>query len=200
VDGEALTVLRDGARSASVLDGRVRSVEGPDGNTFIGPGSDTLEVASFAGWAGGPPQGNVESFAHGGNFGAFGDRSPVADMPKSGAASWAGASVGMMLENGTPFVTTSDVAIATTDFNDVTFRSTNTVKQKPGEPTVTGAGNMDFDMRGTISGNSFTAGDARMQVEGGFYGAAAAEAAGTFNGNVRGNAYGGAFGARRSPP
>lgn len=136
----------------------------------------------------------------------IGHRSAEADVPTSGAATYRGNSVGMVISpGGHDLVVESEIQLSTTDFSDLTIASGNSTARHLGESTAWVDNDYNFAGTGNISGSSFSANlsgigaksaGASGSASGHFYGDDASEVGGTFDLNG-GITYTGAFGAER---
>ncbi len=138
--------------------------------------------------------------------GSFGNRTAAADVPDSGAATYRGNSVGLLVTSDQrDLVVESDIQIQTSDFSNVTIASGNTTARNLEGGNQWLANHFNFAGTGTISGNGFSANlagtgaataGATGVAEGNFYGDDASEVGGTFelNGAMT---YIGAFGAEK---
>lgn len=131
--------------------------------------------------------------------GSFGAETPEASVPST-SATYAGQSAGFFVDaSGSAYITSSDVTISTTDFSTVSVASSNTRRAALSSSTSEAAGELDFTSVATVTGNGFSGAfsgtDVSGELDGNFYGPAAEEAAGTFNGTGPAGDYLGAFGA-----
>ena len=142
---------------------------------------------------------------------SFGRRTEAANLPNS-QATYAAQSVGMLVDHGSTFSTTSTINISTADYANVTVSSTNTMRTEilPDGTTrpATGDSRLDFTGTGTVTGSGFEAnisdthrvpsGDVRTgKAVGWFYGPDAEEVGGTFHLERFGSSHIGAFGGKK---
>lgn len=219
--GETVEIDFRNVTEDGLINGAVIAESDSDGSFALSVDGEEPEFAVFGGWAQLPGDDSDPAPGTKINFGAFGAPTPEASMP-SGDATYTGRSVGLASDGIDTAIVTSDVTITTQDYNSVQFRTRNTALEivagrRPGAiGGVDAAPGLDITATGTVSGNGFTAngafagvgdGAGSVRADGSFYGPAAEEAAGTFNGSLptgsddsdgaRTINYGGAFGARQ---
>ena len=178
-------------------------------STVIDPRLSLLNYQSFGYWF---DEGNALAV-----FASAGSRTPVADMPTSGNATYNGQSVGILEYDRTAgpggresYHTRSDVELSTSDFSTIDFSMTGTEVARTNDPSnwqsagSAGLPNLNISEPGiTIAGNTFSRnyvpGSGReVSIDGQFYGPGAEEVGGTFV-NINNNVpfdHRGSFGAR----
>jgi len=130
-----------------------------------------------------------------------GAKTPVAAVPTGKTATYAGSSIGFMVDgSGTPFFTTSDINV-TTNFTTATIKSANTGLENANTSKLYTAPMFDFTGTGPVSGAGFkafvsnSANTIAGTANGIFYGPSAQEVGGTFRTSGTGYKYSGSFGA-----
>lgn len=189
-----------GKDSATVTD-RAVSVRTNSGKRWAffskGKQDKPLQYQTFGSWQ--TRLGTPEQVA---GVGSFGSRTHASKMPSGTTARYSGESVGYAVgRSGAEFDVFAEAEIET-DFNAVTFNTTNTVVGP-----FTGGGlvpvpDLDLSGSGRVSGNTFSAAVSGAGVagsaDGRFYGPNAEELGGTFQTSTSdGITYVGAFGTTR---
>ncbi|QIE41153.1 transferrin-binding protein-like solute binding protein [Rhodobacteraceae bacterium SC52] len=210
-NGETVEIdLRESVSSSDLtFDGTTFNISTDSGAFLIQPfasyTANPMEYAVYGGWAKTANAADGSTASDKIRFGSFGSATPAASMPSSGPATYTGKSIGIAsVTSGSGALigfTSSDVTVATPDFNSVTIDSTNTTFSSLNANTLTNPDSLDFNATGTISGTGFTASPTNAgrtgSVNGQFYGPSAEEVGGTFGISGSNVVYGGAFGAKK---
>ena len=169
---------------------------------FIDPIDAGYEYQTFGWWSGDPGAASPRWGAA-----SFGRRTEAANLPNS-QATYAAESVGLLVDSGNAYGTTSAINISTADYTSVTVSSTNSMKTEMQPDGTTGPAtrdaNLDFTGTGSVTGAGFevniTDGGSRTgETVGWFYGPNAEEIGGTFNLGSTNSLHIGAFGGKKQP-
>ncbi|MBO6897453.1 MAG: hypothetical protein JJ868_08795 [Shimia sp.] len=134
--------------------------------------------------------------------GVYGVKTDPALMADAASATYTGLSTGIARRaDGSPNIAQSQITLSTSDFENISIASTNTVVENLSleTPVLERAAELDFSGTGTISGADFsaniTAATSSGTLDGSFYGPLVREAGGTFQLSGPDVEYIGSFGA-----